>query len=444
MTHVFRMLRRALPVTIMVILVSCGPAAASDLGCSGALPTGATDMSWEVQEVLRLTNAHRASVGAPPVALDPTLQRAAQWKARDMAARDYYTHDDPPMSPGGSARTPSQRAEECGHLYGAYTSENIAWWYADAAAAFAAWLDSPGHRNNIENPAHRYIGIGAARGFVPDANNRFGYPADHPVSVKPMRRWVQLFNARADPDAEPFQRPSEPIGQRITLPWTAEFSAGTFTPDLASNDPWNASSLDIVDIHDNPDEFIYNGWINPEGRALVFNVWASLFSHVRTPLAIPVEYRTRNVMGEPSSTTAEVTFVLQPKPAPPCTPPVIRAGMTLGGAKQAITKANCTVGTITGSRSRARTGTAVKLSHVRGTVHVIMSGCVVPQLTAGTTIAKAKLAITRAGCGIGTVSKIKHSVVTAGRIVRSRLARGHGAVVRYGSTINLVVSRGKR
>ena len=39
-------------------------------------------------------------------------------------------------------------------------AENIAYGYADAASVLQAWLDSPGHRANIENCGLLQHGVG--------------------------------------------------------------------------------------------------------------------------------------------------------------------------------------------------------------------------------------------------------------------------------------------
>src|SRR5690348_7981084 len=53
----------------------------------------ATDMS--IQELLNGTNAQRSANGEALLALNAELDSAAQAKANDMAARDYWSHNTP-------------------------------------------------------------------------------------------------------------------------------------------------------------------------------------------------------------------------------------------------------------------------------------------------------------------------------------------------------------
>ena len=72
--------------------------------------------------VLAAVNAHRATVGARPLAVSPALQAAAVWKARHMAKYGYMSHDDPAPP---VARTVSERIAACGYTGGGW-GENIA------------------------------------------------------------------------------------------------------------------------------------------------------------------------------------------------------------------------------------------------------------------------------------------------------------------------------
>jgi len=108
--------------------------------------------------VLAAVNAHRAQVGARPLAVSPALQAAATWKARHMAKYGYMNHDDPAPP---VARSASQRITACGYA-GSGWGENIAYGYPTAQAVMQGWLSSPGHRANIEQPGFASTGIAAA------------------------------------------------------------------------------------------------------------------------------------------------------------------------------------------------------------------------------------------------------------------------------------------
>lgn len=109
--------------------------------------------------VIELVNLHRASLGLTQLIVTTPVSNAAIWKARHMAKYLYMTHDDPAPP---VARTTAQRLEACGITSG--WGENIAYGYATADAVMQGWLNSAGHRANIERSTYRAIGVGAASG----------------------------------------------------------------------------------------------------------------------------------------------------------------------------------------------------------------------------------------------------------------------------------------
>jgi uncharacterized protein YkwD len=191
-------------VAVFVILASFGASSASaaTLGCADDT-TGVTDLtaSWQA-DLLAATNAHRTGMGLTALQLDATLTRASVWKARDMARRNYFAHDDPAAG-DAPARSPWTRLEACGWTTGGSRAENIAAGYATAAATVAGWIASPGHRANIENGALRYVGFGVA---------------SSPTSSY-TRYQVQMFSSVAGPvGTEPMDpAPPEPTRDPLEL-----------------------------------------------------------------------------------------------------------------------------------------------------------------------------------------------------------------------------------
>ena len=107
--------------------------------------------------VVELVNQHRASLGLTQLVVTAPVTSSAVWKARHMARYLYMSHDDPAPP---VARTTAQRMEACGVTAG--WGENIAYGYATAEAVMQGWLNSSGHRANIERSTYRAIGVGAA------------------------------------------------------------------------------------------------------------------------------------------------------------------------------------------------------------------------------------------------------------------------------------------
>lgn len=111
------------------------------------------DMDALAVEVLRLTNAARGKHGLAPLALNPELNRSAQFHADFMAGNDCFDHK--------CRREPelSKRIDNTGYVWRAI-AENIAAGQTSAAEVVEGWMNSPGHRANILNPAYSELGVG--------------------------------------------------------------------------------------------------------------------------------------------------------------------------------------------------------------------------------------------------------------------------------------------
>ena len=114
------------------------------------------------QQVVTLTNQHRASIGLGPLAYSPTLTASALWKSGHMAGHDYFDHDDQAFAPLSQPRSFFQRVPDCDYPFGGF-GENIAYGYASAQSVMNGWLTSPGHRANIERASYNAIGVGVVR-----------------------------------------------------------------------------------------------------------------------------------------------------------------------------------------------------------------------------------------------------------------------------------------
>ncbi len=113
----------------------------------------------------QLVNADRAANGLPPVARSAALTRVARAFAEDMAARNYFNHQDP------EGRWPKDRAQAAGISAGVW--ENIGW--QKNFNGFTRLIDQvqgnfmnepkddpTNHRGNILNRGHHCVGIGVA------------------------------------------------------------------------------------------------------------------------------------------------------------------------------------------------------------------------------------------------------------------------------------------
>jgi uncharacterized protein YkwD len=114
-------------------------------------------------QVLVLVNAHRAGLmpPAPALTMNLRMRECARGHSRHMRgdSHDFFAHDNPETD------SPFDRMTACGVTYSS-AAENIAAGYPTAADVVTGWLNSPGHRANIENPAYTRTGIGYQVGDV--------------------------------------------------------------------------------------------------------------------------------------------------------------------------------------------------------------------------------------------------------------------------------------
>ena len=113
------------------------------------------DLSMDSQETafLGLINQYRAQNGLGSLTVSTNLNRAASWKAVDLATNNYFSHTD------SLGRAPAQLSVDCGYPLGA--GENLAagtvW--DTAQEAFDAWKASAGHNANMLTSYYQQIGI---------------------------------------------------------------------------------------------------------------------------------------------------------------------------------------------------------------------------------------------------------------------------------------------
>lgn len=123
---------------------------------AGSLTGPSAELS--IEGILTETNRHRAEAGLPALTLNVTLNAAADIKVDDMFAQQYFEHE----SPDGFG--PSDLVERVGYDYLA-VGENLALGnYEGDGDLVQAWMDSPGHRENILASSFSEIGISVGRG----------------------------------------------------------------------------------------------------------------------------------------------------------------------------------------------------------------------------------------------------------------------------------------
>lgn len=120
---------------------------------AGQVPAPPPGVAAELQHFVSLMNQHRTEQGLAPLAWDARAAAVAQAHSADMVARSFFSHTNP------DGDSPFDRMAAAGITYST-AGENIAYGYPSAESVLAAWLNSPGHRSNIENAGYTHHGVG--------------------------------------------------------------------------------------------------------------------------------------------------------------------------------------------------------------------------------------------------------------------------------------------
>jgi len=140
-------IRLLIALSLSLMVTACEPAE----GLS--MPEG--ELAPLIQEFVTLVNAHRQSVGCEALAWHAPAAQVAQEHSEDMVARGYFDHTNP------DGQSPFDRLHAAG-IFFRLAGENIAAGYQTAGAVLDGWLNSPGHRANIENCEFTHHGLGLA------------------------------------------------------------------------------------------------------------------------------------------------------------------------------------------------------------------------------------------------------------------------------------------
>ena len=137
---------KVLSIIITLFLLSCGNLVGMDRPESSV----ANDFEWQV---FLLTNAERTSRGIPALQWDDRLGIAARAHSQDMLQNRFISHT------GSDRSDPGQRVTRAGFIW-SRVAENVADGQRTPEEVVNSWMNSPGHRQNILNPAYTHLGVG--------------------------------------------------------------------------------------------------------------------------------------------------------------------------------------------------------------------------------------------------------------------------------------------
>lgn len=142
--------------TRVTLLLAITTAVALLSGCDALLgpeTNGASSLPAEAQEFVTLMNDHRESLGLNRLEWHSSLASVAQAHSQDMKDRSYFSHDNP------DGQDPFQRMTAAGITYSG-AAENIARGQSTGQQVFDAWINSSGHKANIEGASYTHHGLG--------------------------------------------------------------------------------------------------------------------------------------------------------------------------------------------------------------------------------------------------------------------------------------------
>ncbi|HEY1036967.1 MAG TPA: CAP domain-containing protein [Candidatus Paceibacterota bacterium] len=205
------------------------------------------------------TNEYRQQNQVIQLSENPLLAQAAAMKAKDMAAKGYFSHLGP------DNEKPWVWMQKAGYRY-SYAGENLAINFVDSSDVTKAWINSPAHRKNLVNPRFTETGIGTAEGMYEGRPTIFvvqffaapaGGSADMPVrtntiavATKPAATStgsvvaLALVGSAADSIAS--SRPI-PFG-RAAATTSVAVSAATTTEAASSSDSSSTTTLAVGSV----------------------------------------------------------------------------------------------------------------------------------------------------------------------------------------------------
>jgi uncharacterized protein YkwD len=110
-------------------------------------------------DVISLTNQQRTNNGLPALSYNSKLSQAAQNKASDMFAKNYWAH----YAPDGTS--PWSFITAAGYNYNT-AGENLAKDFDTSSGVVTGWMNSPGHRANILNSSFIDTGVAVMNGTL--------------------------------------------------------------------------------------------------------------------------------------------------------------------------------------------------------------------------------------------------------------------------------------
>ena len=123
-----------------------------DVGLRDSHNKDSLHRSQELQ-IFDMTNAFRVCYGRPTLEWDSIAALTARKHSQDMQNRGFFGH----ISPDGKGPDARYRANNGRN---SYSGESIALGFGSSYGVHDGWVNSSGHRDNMLDQSHRYLGVG--------------------------------------------------------------------------------------------------------------------------------------------------------------------------------------------------------------------------------------------------------------------------------------------
>jgi uncharacterized protein YkwD len=111
-----------------------------------------------VNDFIEIMNAHRVNIGCPELIWDAVLAGVAQGHSEDMEENNYFDH----TNLQGQSLFDRMDANDIEYIS---AGENIALDGGGGQSVFNIWMNSPGHKANIENCLYTHHGVGLSGSY---------------------------------------------------------------------------------------------------------------------------------------------------------------------------------------------------------------------------------------------------------------------------------------
>jgi uncharacterized protein YkwD len=166
------------------------------------------------QSLLNSTNSSRSGHSKGGLKLNEQLNSAAQAKANDMVARNYWSHNTP------DGKEPWVFINGAGYSY-IKAGENLAYGFTTSSETINGWMNSPSHKANMLDGDFTEVGFGYAN------SSNFNNAGEETVVVAMYGKpYVLASTSSSQPQQPTAQQPAEssppPATQQTTQPTAPE------------------------------------------------------------------------------------------------------------------------------------------------------------------------------------------------------------------------------